>query len=393
MAGLGSGTNYIPGWVNIPSTVNSTETATNDFNGTFELVYHPWALITCYSDDQDGTVTVSLSNNGTTTHSTITKAVTAGVPSSFEPLLIGYRYIKVDFDSGSAPTTLSLLTSFGFYHPGVSQLGSTLAADAGSQIVRSVDSGLDLAFGRFGGMTEDTKFGFVRDIDAADNSVTVWAFANDGLSTRSDRKPFPTSAATLYIVSDDAGDTDLDFDVEVINGSGVRSTVSVSTDASDGTTPVSFAASAGMDVNRAELVGDTQTHAGNIYITNANDFTAGVPNDPTNDVLAFIPAGYGQTQQVAYFVPSGFKCRIKRFVITVARASGASGSADLEFLVKKPSQSWVVKREYSIQTGQFEVNCAGLVFDALTRWEWVLEDASDTDTNVSIDTVFELVAV
>lgn len=142
MTGVGSsGTSYIPGWANIPSTSNNFSTGNTSHAGTFERNPQPWVGITCYSSDQSGTLTVQFSHDGTNVHSTITKAVTAGA-SRFVPLLKLDRYVKVSWSSSVAPTTFSLVTSFGLYAPGISSLGNTILSDDNAQLVRAVISGI-----------------------------------------------------------------------------------------------------------------------------------------------------------------------------------------------------------------------------------------------------------
>lgn len=142
MSGIGgTGTNYIPGWSNIPSADNSSEVAATAFTGDWEYSPQPWVGVTCYSSNQSGTITIQFSNNGTAVHSTINKNVTAGV-SRFIPLLKLARYVRVSWSSSVAPTTFSLQTSFGMYAPGISSLGTTILDDDNAQLVRAVISGI-----------------------------------------------------------------------------------------------------------------------------------------------------------------------------------------------------------------------------------------------------------
>lgn len=151
-----SGTTYAPN-IQYPSTVNShTGTGTSQ-TGSFELVTLPWAQITGYSDVA-GTVTITLSNDGTNTHSSFTRSVSAG-GSLFAPIQMGYRYIKVDWSSASSPSSLSILTTYGFYGPGVSALNAPVPLDAGATLVRSTLPWLDVKRGLATGITAIKKFG------------------------------------------------------------------------------------------------------------------------------------------------------------------------------------------------------------------------------------------
>lgn len=132
---------HIPGWANIPSAANSTETAATSFAGTYENIPAPWGLMRCYSSDQDGTVTIQISNNGTTAHTTFTRTITAG-STDFFPFLKGDAFVKVSWSSSVAPTALSLKTSYGHYDQGVSPIGNTIGAQAVAATVKAVISGV-----------------------------------------------------------------------------------------------------------------------------------------------------------------------------------------------------------------------------------------------------------
>lgn len=380
----------------IQSTSNNSTTplaGAGTFTGTGEQNSFPSVGVTCKTD-ADGTIYFDFSPDGTNWDSTFPVngfAVSAGVNEFHTAEKLG-RYHRTRFVNGSsAQSYLRLYTYYGAFNQGNLPIGATISADADARVVRSVSSELDLAFGRFSGLEENTKFGMVLGIDAADNAVDIWDFASDALSTRTDTKTFPTSAATLYAASDSAADTSKQFTASVILSDGTRSDVTWTTDATDGRTAVSLGVS-GLDVNTVTLSGSSQTHAGNIYVQQGSGFTAGVPNTPAN-VLAFVRAGYGRTQQATYTVPAGYQIRIKRVILTIARASGAAGSAQIEFRVKPAGKSWIVMREWHLPTGFVEKHVAGLVYDAGTQIVMRLEDVSDSDTNVTGEFHYELAAI
>lgn len=190
------------------------------------------------------------------------------------------------------------------------------------------------------------------------------------------------------------------FRVRLVNGAAAQTylrlytyfgTFRQGTDASDGRTPVSLGVS-GLDCNRIELTGDGQANAGNIYVQQGNAFTIGVPDDLTI-VLAFVRAGYGQTEQAIYTVPAGYEMRMKRLVLTLARSLGAAGSAIIQLMVKKTGQSWVVKREWNFQNGEFTKPLAGLVLPAGTQVKMRLVSTSDNGNNLTAEWHYDLAAV
>lgn len=259
-------------------------------------------------------------------------------------------------------------------------LGTSVIVTESPKILTSIDS-----------TQENSKYGKVYLIDAADSAVTIWSFADDNLSVKGTTKTFPTSATTLYLCSSSTSDTSKTFEVEVINGSGVRSYVQV---VSNGQTSVAFATSAGMDVNGIKLIGDTQSNVGQIFVTNVDSFSSGVPTD-VNSVLAHISVGYGISHACTYYVPSGYKIRIKKillgFVSDPILNTTATGVVQLR--VKEDGKSWLTVREYKIQNGFTAIEEHGLVFDTKTRIELRLADTngSDVDTIGKFD--FDLIGV
>ena len=357
------------------------------FTGVAEENAFPDVMVSCQTD-ADGTLYFDFSVDGVNWSTFPVGGFTVSAGShEFHTAVKGPRPFRVRLVNGSgAQGYLRLYTYYGQFRQGNLPLGATIGGDADALVVRSVPASLDLAFGRFGGLLEDTKFGYVKGVDAADSAKDVWDWASDDLSG-ADTKVFPGSAATLYFASDDSADTNLEFTFDYIDAAGAVQSVVASTDASDGTTPVSLGVS-GLDVNRVRLTGGDQAHVGNIYVQQGNGFTSGEP-DVASAVLAFIRAGHGQTQQTQLTTPVGGLVRIKRIIVTVARSSGAAGRAEIQLKAKPLGGSWITKREWFLQTGTFVKDVAGLVFDGGVVLRMVLGDVSDTDTNVTAEYVYE----
>lgn len=244
----------------------------------------------------------------------------------------------------------------------------------------------EVALGHISGYEVNTKFGRVKAIDAADAAVDVWAFADDTASPRSNTKTFPTSAATLYLCSSSTSDTAVEVTVDYIDSSGAAATATVTL---TGQTPVSIGAT-GLDINRLRVTGSTAA-VGIIYGANTNDFTGGAPNDVT-DVLAIAPAGYQQSQLSHFTVPSGKTLVMKDILLTISRASGGVGSADVTLRVKESGGVSRIRREFfptssvPITNGiqDFVVNAGGQIV-------WRVDDVSDNDTNISCVWSYELI--
>ena len=238
---------------------------------------------------------------------------------------------------------------------------------------------------------ESDKFGYVGDIDAADSNIDVWVAAGGATSeytgTRITSKTFPAAASTLYMASDNAGDT-AEVTVEYLDASGVAQTVSANL---TGQTAVNLGVTA-LDSNRAYLSGDDESNTGNIYISHDADHTGGVPNDLTQ-ILAVISGGQGQTEQMLYTVPAAKNMRINAIELTGSRLNGAAGSMIIELQVKTSGGSWLVKRHWNIQTGIMPAFGAGLVFGPLAQLRLRVVSVSDNNTAVSGEIRFDLLDV
>ncbi len=247
---------------------------------------------------------------------------------------------------------------------------------------------IEIANGDVPHVSGHAKFGKVAEIDSADTPVDVWHFADDTLSNRQATKTFPSAAATLYMASDNAGDT-ATVSIEYLDSSGNSQSVSA---ALTGQTAVNLGVSA-LDVNRAYLSGDDESNAGNIYISHDADWTSGVPDDLTQ-TLAFIGIGYGQTEQCIYRVPTGKRAILIGSVIGIARANGADGSAVIQLVTKEASGSWLVKRHWHLQTGNgIYLHLKGLTLDAGGIFKMHVNGVSDNGTNITGEVHYYLVDV
>lgn len=396
-------TNSATGWfgpaktvvpVGIPaSKINLLTTALGanaSDTGEWEQNDAPEVMVSCKADVA-GTLYFDFSNDAVNvdTFPSVGFAVAANT-HEIHTATKGPRYFRVRYTNGaSAQSSLRVYTYYGTFDQLNSPLNSTISADADARIVRSVGADLDLAFGRFGGMVEDAKFGYVTGIDALDNAFDVWNFANDTLSIRSDTKTFQTSAGTIWAASDDTGDNDVTITAEYLNAAGTLTTEAV---ALAGRTRVRVSDTGdGIDCNRIYESGSVQA-TGNVYITYGTDTGSGEPND-TSIVIAYMLAGQGQSEQATYTVPAGKQMRIKRIIITVARASGAAGSAIVSLRTRLSGGTWITKRYWNLANGNFIKEASGLIFAALTNVAMRVEDVSDTDTNVTAEWHYDLVDV
>lgn len=277
-------------------------------------------------------------------------------------------------NSANTMASADLGTYYGAFEQPVAPLSQTQSLASDATLTRQIPSDLDIDLGGFSDISSGTKFGNVEGVGTASNALDIWAAANTGLTGRLDMKTFPTSASTFYIASTSASDTDIDITANALDATGLETTVSVNL---NGTTVVSLGSL--LDVNSAYVSGANQTPIGDIWIGTSNAFTAGRPTT-ASETVAFIPIGFGRTQQTHISVPSNKKCRISRIYGSLARASGAAGSAEINFRVKESGGSWMILRHYDVTTSlTLDREQKGLILGAGARC--VLSLSAETSDN------------
>lgn len=305
--------------------------------------------------------------------------VTRGfVDLTLSTILDGFRIIYVNGSTTQTSFFLDAVLRVAPDNNKYNRGGGLLTADFATEVALGFVSNYDL----------DTKFGRVKNIDAADNAVDIWSFADDTLATRSDTKTFPTTASVPFLASSSTSDTSVTVEVSYLDADGIARTASVSL---TGQTPVSVGSSA-LDVNRMVVTSATGA-VGTVYCTTANNYTSGVPNDVTQ-VLAIMQPGYNQTQQSHLTVPASKKLIIKGYDLYIARASGAAGSATVTLNIKASGTAEVIKREFFPTTSAPIIKTgSNIVVEPLSQIVWTLEDVSDNDTNCSCTWDYELVDI
>ncbi len=371
------------------STGNTTTTALASgatFTGTGEQTDHADVMVSLKTDNS-GTLYFDFSNDGTNWDSTFPVNgfdITSGI-HEFHTAVKGPRWFRVRLvnDSG-AQSYLRLYTYFGSFRQGSAPITQNIAKDADATIVRSVDSELDLAFGKFDGMTEDSKFGY---IEALGTSVVIgtpstWndLWASGGL------RNVPSGTFTPYMASDDAADTDIPITWTYLDSSGYEQTVTVNTNASDGRTPVSLGVTA-QEVYRG-TTGSTLT--GDVTVCTANNFSSGVPVSPTTQLLAKILARDGQTQICAGRVPVNKKRRIKSIFSACTLLSGGAGAVLAVFEVRPNGGAWQVKRPMMFTSySDYDRVIRGIVLEPLTDFRIRIRDVSDNNTYIEATIDFD----
>jgi len=255
----------------------------------------------------------------------------------------------------------------------------------------TTDFQVEVALGHIPGYSNGTKFGSIRLIDAADaQPLTIWRLADDGRTPlRVERKTFATVASNAWVASNNALDAGKQITVELNNSNNNFVTHTLTLNAVDGRTPVDTGISA-LDCNVAYLSGDTQTLSGDVYVTNTNNFTNGVPN-LGSQVLAFIPQADARTQQSVYRVPSGYTMIIRNVYSTIT-AGTSNGSVQVTLRIKPDGGSWYVVRPYAITTAIALDRQEVITLSENSLVEFTVSDIGGNDTNTLAFFNYELIA-
>ena len=144
----------------IASTVNTTTTPTTSYTGTGEQNDYPEVMVSCFSDDQDGTLYFDFSVNGTDwrTFPSDGFSVSAGI-HEFHTAVKGPRYFRARFVASVSPTTFQLYSYFGMFSKTSTPLNQSFGLDADASIVQSLPDWMPISRGKATGISSIKKFG------------------------------------------------------------------------------------------------------------------------------------------------------------------------------------------------------------------------------------------
>ncbi len=362
------------------STVPLNAAAT--FTGISELNNFPTVLITCISD-QDGTLYADFGPDGTNWDSTLTFSTNAGLQETHR-LTKGARYFRVRFtnNSSSNQTYLRLNSYFGDLPVLTSALNSTIREDADAQIVRSIESELDIAAGRFQGYEIVNKFGTNGDIDSGSVPEDIWE--GGGVYTG-----FPSTAETLRAVSSNTNDT--------LGGTGAEKIRVQAMTTSYEWVAVTFTLSGTTPVAPDSPYTSTtflRVHTGTV-IQSANgantSFNAGVitvrHTTTTANVFLTIQIGRNQSNCAAYTIPAGYTGYMRFLHVAIrgtgqlAQSQAVEGAIYVRAIGMPPRtrRPFIVTTNYRLTDNIY----GGLVFNEKTDINLRITTASANDISVN----------
>lgn len=301
---------FTPGAGVVLSANSSSTLLTNGsvFTGAWQDVSKYDSVTVALKTDQDCSVSVQFSPDGTNPDSQLTTNYKTARINPPRRYTVGRRYFRVVVtnNSGSDQTYLRLQSLAGNKTQLNFPLDGTLSQNADAIVARVQDYFIDVSLGRREGQVNWHKWGYNSDIDTAAEE-TVWSAG--GLLT-----PL-TSAETLDCVSssaaDDVGSTGLE-QIKIV-GVGAGRIYQEETVDLNGTAAVTTS-NTWLGVNRVSPVSSGSG------LVNAGDITISASTAATTQ--AYIPAGVGVTQQAFFFVPAGRQFETNWLRINVNKISG-----------------------------------------------------------------------
>jgi hypothetical protein len=325
------------------STANVTTTplsASATYTGTFEQVQSE-EIFVAVNTDQEGTLYVDFSSNGTDVDSTLSFNYQTDRIFVPVPLSTGGRYTRVRFtnDSSSAQTYIRLFVTYGGYAGLTSTLNSTVAENFATSIVRPTKYEHEVAMSHYQGHTTWNKFGYNTDIDTAGEEV-IAAFGGS--------INIMTSADTLDVVSDSTSDDGGGTGALTILITGIdeNNLTQTETVTMDGTTPVTTS-NQWLGVNRIVVLtsGSNDANVGNITVDDTSN---------TVGVQAYVPAGESVTQQCIFHTQINHNFLADWMFLGALKLSGGGGSPRVTF--KGFSYSRVTDTTYEVFRGNIDTD-------------------------------------
>ena len=368
--------------MNVALSQNSTSVALGSgetFTGVPQDITR-YNSVTCSGlTDQDGTLFMEFSMDGTHWDSSVPFAVTANKGFLHRLTVLRSRYRVRYVNGAGAQTFFRMQCLAGDKTLITASLGGNIPPNSDAILVRTINADLDLQRGTLEGMAAGDKFGYSSGLGTAvvqetpSSHVDLWAYGGQRTS--------PSGTFTPFMASDDAGDTGINIEWTYLDASGLEQSVTVTTDSSDGRTPVSLGVTA-TEVYRGENVGATAL-AGDIACTTVNNYTNGAPDDDT-EVLAVIPALDGKTQVLAGRVPADEEFLLRDLNVYLSRNSGSAGNALLRFQTRKPGGIFVSQVPFSVSTAAAVLqDMSSIKLDPGTDYRVRIIDVSDNASTIN----------
>jgi hypothetical protein len=408
------------GHISVVNSSNIPLSANGIFLGTVEDVLHESVIVVSVFSDvtsaTDGLEIQFSSDNVNWEHKdNFTISANTGKTFSFQPVA---RYFRIKYTNGTlAQSEFRLHTVFKstYVKPSSHRIADSISDQDDAELVKAVlsgedpdnhfhnvsithdgylavsdqASGLSIARGQVSDASFIHKFGNAPDFDTADNAVTIWDGAEDGVTWENMVYDYSATAIIDSASSSDASDTEpieiqgLDADYNLVN-----QTVTL-----NGQTRVALTTNL-IRVFRIKNVG-TSDLAGHVFVFEEDTLTGGVPDDASL-IRAIIHPPNNQTLMAVYTIPAGYTGYMRSWYAAVAGASKTSNYV-IDIYARPFGQVFQLKHRSAISdTGSSHVNHHYVepeVFSEKTDIEMKVQMLAAGATGASVSAGFDIVLI
>lgn len=371
--------------VGLVSTANSTATPLNagqTFTGTGELNNLPDVAVSCVTD-QDGTLYMEFSSNGTNWDSSISVTLRPGL-HEFHKNIKGSRYFRarVTNTSASNQTYLRLHVSYGSFSPVTSSLNSTVQQNSDAITTRTISEELAIAENLFAGHSIVNKFGTNADIDTTTDPEDIWE--GGGLYTG-----FADNAEVLRVQSSATTDASGNTGATQVRITGLDANYNVlsETVTLNGTTPVTTT-NLFLRAHTATVVtvGSAGVNAGTITVRQ---------NTTTTNIMLTIAIGRNQSNCSAYTVPAGYTAYMRAMHVAISGTSIANtpSAAEGNIWTRSFNMPFRSRRPFTVSSSfrLYDQIYGGLVFTE--KSDIILRINTTSGDNTSVSGGYDLILV
>jgi hypothetical protein len=322
--------------MNTVSTDNSTTSTlgiSGTYTGTWEDCSNFESIIVALATDQDCTIKIQFSPDGTNIDSTLTRYFRTNQIEPPHRFTITRQYYRIVIENGpTAQTYMRLQTMMSSNSADLNAPGdSTMSQDFDAIGVRPTDFHTEVALGRRQGHETWNKFGYNEDVDAASGEEIIASWGGTF--------QYLTAGETIDIVSTSVNDVNT-------TGTGAQRIIIYGVDENwkpqteivnmNGLTTVTTT-SQWIGINRIAIykAGTGLENAGTINVTANTSLYQ----------MAQMPATQGTSQQCVFYVPEGHQFLAEWLHFDAIKTSGGS----------KPEITFKVYVYSDVATAQFEV--------------------------------------
>lgn len=351
------------------------------YTGTWTLCEGYSSMTVAALTDQDASLYVDFSPDGSNADSTLTFSMQASVNEVHRATVTRKYYrIRLTNTAASAQTYLRLQSILGEQSQISSPLNQAIAQDADAITTRAITEETAIAIGLMTGYSIVNKFGRNPDIDTGTVPEDVWE--GGGLYTG-----FAAAAETLQVFSSSANDTAAGSGARTFRITGLDSSYNVIQEivTLNGVTPVTTSQTF-LRAHTAQVLTSGSSNAA----FNAGTITVRQSTTTTN-VMLVMDIGTNQTNCSAYTVPAGYTAYMQQVHGSVRGSTSAT--CDGAIYVRAFGASPRLRRPFDISTNAplSDSIYGGIPFSEKT--DIVLRISATSANNADVAAGYDLILV